>query len=79
MKYEYNKGKWVEASPPTPPSPMPSLDKILAFEQGEMGQEEAVEFIQSGIDAGWVWKLQGFYGRTAANLIEMGLCHQRAA
>ena len=30
---------------------------------------------QSLIDSGVVWKLQGFYGRTAQSLIEAGHCH----
>ena len=41
---------------------MPDIDKIIAFE--------------NGIDKGWVWQLQGFYGRTAASLIDSGLCHR---
>ena len=27
------------------------------------------------IDTGLVWKLQGWYGRTATALIEQGVCH----
>lgn len=53
---------------------MPNIDDILRFETGEMTEDEIIEFIQSGIDSGWVWQLQGFYGRTAASLIEQGLC-----
>lgn len=58
---------------------MPDVDKIIAFEQGDMGEEDVVAFIQDGIDRGWVWKLQGFYGRTAQSLIDAGLCHARGA
>lgn len=54
---------------------MPNIDTLLAFENGELDQDAAVNFIQDGIDTGWVWKLQGFYGRTATALINAGLCH----
>lgn len=53
---------------------MPNIDDILRFEGGEMTEDEVIEFMQAGINAGWVWKLQGFYGRTAASLIEQGFC-----
>lgn len=53
---------------------MPDIDKIIAFENGEMDEDQVVEFIQDGIDKGWVWRLQGFYGRTAQSLIAAGLC-----
>ena len=54
---------------------MPNITTLMAFENGELDQDQVVEFIQDGIDKGWVWKLQGFYGRTAAALIAAGLCH----
>lgn len=54
---------------------MLDIDALMAFENGELDQDQTVDFIQDGIDKGWVWKLQGFYGRTAAALIEAGLCH----
>lgn len=53
---------------------MPNIDQILAFENGEMEFDEAVDFIQEGINEGWVWKLQGFYGRVAAQFINEGYC-----
>jgi hypothetical protein len=54
---------------------MPNINDILAFEQGEMDFDQVVEFIQDGINKGWVWQLQGFYGRTAQALIDEGYCH----
>jgi hypothetical protein len=51
------------------------LDKIIAFEQGDLDEDEIVELFQSLIDSGLAWKLQGSYGRTAAALIDQGLCH----
>jgi len=54
------------------------LDFIMRFEEGELeSEEEMVEGFQHLIDSGMVWQLQGFYGRTARDLIDAGLCHQR--
>ena len=55
---------------------MPDVSKIMAFEEGLMDQEELVEFFQGMIDSGVVWQLQGFYGRTAMDLINEGLCRR---
>lgn len=53
---------------------MPNIDQLIAFENGELDDDQVVEFIQDGIDKGWVWQLQGSYGRTARALIDAGLC-----
>lgn len=58
----------------TPAVRLPSVDDIIAFENNEMDEDRVVEFFQSMIDSGVVWQLQGHYGRTAASLIEAGLC-----
>lgn len=50
--------------------------QIVAFEDGELGEEETIELFQHLIDNGLAWQLQGFYGRTAADLIAAGLCHR---
>jgi len=54
---------------------MPSLDWILAFENGELDETALAEGFQILIDSGMAWRLQGFYGRTAKALIDAGLCH----
>lgn len=54
---------------------MPDIDTLIAYENGELDIEDAIDFIQDGIDRGWVWKLQGSYGRTAVSMINAGLCH----
>ena len=56
------------------PVRMPSINDIIAFENGEMTDDRVIDFFQEMIDSGIVWQLQGHYGRTAANLIAAGLC-----
>lgn len=54
---------------------MDMLDKIMAYEGGEMkDSDDVVDFFQELIDNGMVWTLQGHYGRTAKILIESGAC-----
>jgi hypothetical protein len=38
-------------------------------------EDEVVEAWQLLIDTKLVWSLQGFFGRTAQDLIERGICH----
>lgn len=54
---------------------MPNIDQLIAFENGELDLDQTIAFIQDGINKGWVWSLQGFYGRTARQLIDAGYCH----
>lgn len=54
---------------------MNQVDKIIAFESGEMDFDATVEFFQELIDSGLVWQLQGSYGRMASSLIENGYCN----
>ena len=53
---------------------MVPIDKIMSFEAGELDDEEVVELVQQGIDEGWVWQLQGSYGRLATQLLQQGRC-----
>lgn len=53
---------------------MPDVTKLIAFEQGDLDKDEVIELFQHGIDHGWVWHLQGCYGRTAQRLLDMGWC-----
>lgn len=52
---------------------MDIVDKIIAFEQGELAEEETLELFQELVDSGMAWQLQGTYGRMAQALIEQGL------
>lgn len=38
-------------------------------------EEQVVDAWQHLVDTGPAWTLQGFFGRTAAHLIEQGVCH----
>ena len=53
---------------------MDQVDKIMAFEQGDLDEEGILELFQELIDSGLAWQLQGSYGRIARNLIEAGYC-----
>lgn len=52
------------------------IDKIIAYEQGELDQDDTILMFQELIDSGMVWALQGHYGRTAAQLLDAGYCHR---
>ena len=52
----------------------PQFSARMAFEGGEISDEELVKGFQNLIDSGMAWTLQGSYGRTATALIEQGLC-----
>jgi hypothetical protein len=57
---------------------MSQIDKIIAFENGELDSEQTIQLFQELIDSGKVWQLQGFYGRTAKYLIDKGYCEPKA-
>ena len=45
---------------------------IIDYEAGVLNFEETVELFQELVDSGLAWKLQGHYGRTARELIDLG-------
>jgi len=51
------------------------FDMMMAWEDGQLDDEEAVELFQQLIDNGMAWTLQGMYGRTAERLINAGYCN----
>ncbi len=55
---------------------MDQLDKMIAWEEGELDDDGTIELFQELIDNGMAWSLQGCYGRTASALIEAGYCHR---
>lgn len=50
----------------------PSVDKIIAYEQGELNAEEVVDLFSDLVASGLAWQLQGCYGRMASRLIDAG-------
>ena len=47
---------------------------MIAEGVNEAPKDEQIEAWQLLIDTGTCWQLQGFFGRTAAHLIEIGIC-----
>jgi len=50
---------------------------IEGFDGQNHTQDEVIEAVQSLIDSGVVWQLQGFYGRLARSLIDRGYCNEK--
>lgn len=48
---------------------------VEGFSGEEHTEDEIIEAWQYLIDTGHCWTLQGWYGRTAAYMIEQGVCH----
>ncbi len=49
------------------------VNDIVAYELDELSEDEVIDLFQRLVDSGAAWKLQGHYGRTAAELINAGL------
>jgi hypothetical protein len=52
---------------------MDEVSSIIAFESGELEEDDVISLFQRLLDSGLVWSLQGSYGRMATALIEEGL------
>jgi hypothetical protein len=52
---------------------IPDVDKLMAWENGDLSDKETVDFFASLVKSGLAWKLQGMYGRAAAGMIKEGL------
>lgn len=49
------------------------MDKIIDYEMGMLDEAQCLELFAMLIKTGQVWQLQGHYGRTARELIDMGV------
>jgi hypothetical protein len=56
---------------------MTNIDNLIAFENGDLDDEQTIDLFQDLINSGLAYQLQGFYGRTAEALIEAGHCIRR--
>ena len=52
---------------------MQLVDRLIAYEEGQLNEDEEIALFQHLIETGTCWQLQGHYHRVAATLIEAGL------
>lgn len=57
---------------------MTIFDRIIAYESGDLTEDQVVDLFQELIDNGMAWRLQGHYGRTAMALVRAGECTLRS-
>jgi hypothetical protein len=55
---------------------MNMTNDIIAYESGELDEEEIISLFQKLVDSGLAWRLQGSYGRMTQHLIEEGLINE---
>jgi len=48
-------------------------ERMVAYEQGDLDQEQTIQLFQELCDSGMIIDLQGHYGRLAFQLMEAGL------
>jgi len=53
------------------------LDEIMAFEQGDLDNKGILNLFSKLVKNGMAWSLQGFYGRTAKDLIDNGYLNEQ--
>ena len=51
---------------------METLDKIIAYEQGDLTNDETIELFQELVNSGLAWQMGGYYARRAECLIKQG-------
>ena len=58
---------------------MDQFEMMMAWEAGELSDEDTVILFQQLIDSGMAWQLQGCYGRMANAFIQAEVCHVKGA
>lgn len=53
--------------------PYDELGQLMAYEAGELDDDQTLELFQSLVNSGLAWKLQGSYGRAAQRYLDCGL------
>ena len=48
-------------------------ERLTAYEQGDLDDQQTIQLFQELVDSGLIMKLQGHYQRFAAQLLEAGL------
>lgn len=56
-------------------TPYDACAAVEGFDGKEHDEETLISAWQYLIDTGQAWSLQGWYGRTAQDLIDAGFCH----
>lgn len=56
---------------------MDKVERMMAYEAGQLDGEQTRQLFQELIDSDEVWSLQGQYGRMANTLIAGGFCHRK--
>jgi hypothetical protein len=49
------------------------VDQLIAYEEGQITEDQEVAFFEHLVETGTCWQLSGHYQRVAATLIEAGL------
>ena len=49
------------------------VDQLIAYEEGQLTEDEEVALFEHLVETGTCWQLSGHYQRVAATLIEAGL------
>jgi hypothetical protein len=49
------------------------VDQLIAYEEGQLTEDEQIALFQHLVETGTCWHLEGHYHRVAATLIEAGL------
>jgi len=57
-------------------APMPDINDMMAWENGEMNEHREDKLFQQLVDSGLAWTLQGMYGRRASQLLRERRIHR---